>query len=110
MKAGTAAVCGVVLICVFIGVYGWLAIRHIDTAQFLYVFGTIISVNTGILFNIVKTSKIQEKVEAIQESTNGTLEKLLDKVDTQQGTISDQKDTIATRDSTIAEGVKKSAN
>ena len=107
MKAGTAAVCGVVLICVFIGVYGWLAIRHIDTAQFLYVFGTIISVNTGILFNIVKTSKIEEKVETIQQQTNGTLTKLMDKVENQNTTISDQKATIDDRDHTIAEGVKK---
>lgn len=110
MKAGTAAICGVILICVFLGVYGWLAIRHVDTTQFLYVFGTIISVNTGILFNIVKTAKIEQKVESIQQQTNGTLTQLMERVDNQQETITDQKTTIAERDSTIAEGVKKNAN
>ena len=110
MRPGTAAVCGVVLICVFVGVYGWLAIRHIDTAQFLYVFGTIISVNTGILFNIVKTAKIEQKVETIQQQTNGTLTRLMDKVENQLETISDQKETIADRDHTILGGVNKSAD
>jgi hypothetical protein len=110
MRAGTAAVCGVVLICCFLGVYGWLAIRHVDTTQFLYVFGTIISVNTGILFNIVKTAKIEQKVETIQQQTNGTLTRLMDKVEHQLETISDQKDTIADRDETISGGVRKNAD
>lgn len=81
MKAGVAAVCGVILICVFIGVYGWLAIRHIDTKEFLYVFGTIISVNTGILFNIVKTAKLEQKVDQVMTQTNGHMTDLIDKVE-----------------------------
>ena|ERR1041384_1450392 len=85
MKAGTAAICGVILICVFLGVYGWLAIRHIDTTQFLYVFGTIISVNTGILFNIVKTAKLEQKVEQVVAQTNGHMTDLIDKVEPQKG-------------------------
>lgn len=85
MKAGVAAVCGVILICVFIGVYGWLAIRHIDTKEFLYVFGTIISVNTGILFNIVKTAKLEQKVEQVVAQTNGHMTALIDKVEPVDG-------------------------
>lgn len=81
MKPGAAAVCGVVLICVFIGVYGWLAIHKIDTAQFLYVFGTIISVNTGILFNIVKVAKVEEKIDKVVNQTNGHMTALIEKVE-----------------------------
>jgi len=85
MKASTAAVCGVILICAFMGVFGWLAIRHVDTQQFLYVFGTIVSINAGILFNIVKTAKLEEKVDKVVNQTNGQMSALIEKMEPMEG-------------------------
>lgn len=95
MRASVAAICGVVLICVFMGMYGWLSLHHIDTTQFFYVFGSIISVNAGVLFNVVKTAKIEDKVDTVVRNTNGALNKLIDKVEPVPGSAVDvsNKDT-----------------
>lgn len=89
MRPSVAAICGVILICVFMGMYGWLSLHHVDTTQFFYVFGSIVSVNVGILFNVVKTAKLEQKVDTVVKNTNGTLSRLVDKVEPAIGSAID---------------------
>lgn len=89
MRPGVAAICGVILICTFMGIYGWLSLHHIDTQQFLYVFGSVVSVNVGVLMNVVKTAKIEQKVDTVVKNTNGALNKLIDKVEPVEGSAVD---------------------
>lgn len=76
----TLLVCATIIICVMVGVYGWLAIRHVDTTQFLYVAGTIIAPNLGIIFTLLKAEKASNKAEAAVQNTNGVMNRLVDDI------------------------------
>lgn len=73
-------VCGVILICVCIGVYGWLAIHKVDTTQFLYIAGTIVGPNLGIIFALLKADKAANNAEIAVHNTNGMMNKLADDI------------------------------
>lgn len=76
----TLLVCATIIICVVIGVYGWLAIRKVDTTQFLYVAGTIVGPNLGIIFTLLKAEKASNKAEAAVINTNGMVNKVINEI------------------------------
>lgn len=62
-----------VVLCVAIGVFGWMSIHGIDTRPFLYFFATAVGPTIGILWNNRVTGQIADKVEQIEDNTNGTM-------------------------------------
>lgn len=75
-KAKVAIGVGVlVVLCVALGVFGWMSIHGIDTRPFLYFFATAIGPTIGILWNNRVTGQVADKVEQIEENTNGLLTK-----------------------------------
>lgn len=81
------AICATIVVCVAMGVYGWLALHKIDTQQFMYIFGTTIATNIGLIFNLLQSTKlskkqdlVQEQVETVVHNTNGTMEKLVNEL------------------------------
>lgn len=63
----------VVLLCVALGVYGWMSIHGIDTRQFWYIFVTGVGPIIALLWNNRVTAQVADKVEQIEENTNGKL-------------------------------------
>lgn len=82
MLRGLIAVSISMVLCVFIGVFGWLSIHHVDTQQFLYLF-TLIAPTLGLLWNNFKTQKVMDKVDTIEQQTNGTLHEPLEQIQAQ---------------------------
>jgi hypothetical protein len=62
-----------IIVCLALGVFGWLTIHHVDTNQFFAFFGTAIGPTVGILYNNAMTKKVQNSVSTIEENTNGKL-------------------------------------
>lgn len=73
-------IAGAMIILAFVGVFGWLSIHHVDTTQFLYVAGTIIAPNLGIIFALLKADKAAQNAEAAVHNTNGMMHKLTDDI------------------------------
>ena len=70
----TLAVSIVVLLCVALGVYGWMSIHGIDTRQFWYFFATGVGPVIALLWNNKVTAETAQKVEEIQVNTNGRMD------------------------------------
>jgi hypothetical protein len=62
-----------VVLCVAIGVFGWMSIHGIDTRPFLYFFATAVGPTIGILWNNRVTGQIADKVDQIEDNTNGAM-------------------------------------
>jgi len=73
-KGKSAVAIGVlVVLCVALGVFGWMSIHGIDTRPFLYFFATAVGPTIALLWNNFVTAKVADKVEQIEENTNGKL-------------------------------------
>jgi len=77
---GASIIAVVVIVCVALGIIGYLSLHSIDTTPFLTAFGIIGAPTLGILWNNFKTSEIAKKmddvnakVNTIEENTNGKL-------------------------------------
>jgi hypothetical protein len=80
-KGKTAlAIAILVVLCVATGVFGWMSIHGIDTRPFLYFFATSIGPTIALLWNNRVTAQVSDKVDQIQENTNGTLTARIQKV------------------------------
>lgn len=74
-KGRTAlAIAIVVMVCVALGVYGWMSIHGIDTRQFWYFFATGVGPIVALLWNNKVTAQVADKVEKIEENTNGKMD------------------------------------
>lgn len=62
-----------VVLCVALGVYGWLAIHDVDTRQFLYFFGVSVAPSLAALFNLYKTHRVSQKTDQVIHQTNGVM-------------------------------------
>jgi len=74
------AISTAMVLCVALGVVGWLSIHNVNTTPFLYFFGTAIAPTIGIMWNNFKTAKVADKVDdvkgevqTISHQTNGVL-------------------------------------
>lgn len=88
MLRGLIAISISMVLCVFIGTFGWLSLHHVDTQQFLYLF-TLIAPTLGILWNNFKTQRIENKVDTAIEQTNGTLHEPLEQIQAQVQEVHD---------------------
>jgi len=80
MVRGFIAVAIAVVLCVALGVFGWLAIHNVSTTQFLYFFGSVVAPTLGLLWTGYKTTKtaddikeVKGQVETVSHQTNGAL-------------------------------------
>lgn len=72
MNSITAAVCGTIAFLAVVSAYVVLSALHIDVTGFTIFLGTVAATSSSV-FNNFRTAKVQEKVETIEQNTNGPL-------------------------------------
>lgn len=105
MVRGFIAIAIAMVLCVCLGVVGWLSIHNVSTTPVLYFFATGVGPTIGLLWNNFKTGKVADnledvkgEVQQITHQTNGVLTERIQKA---------VSSAIAEQQNTMAEAVKE---